>query len=103
MERMRKGCSENETTRFDRGDLVDRMTCIGVDERVDDAAKCIGIAEQGGDVPKLNTGLGEVGNGANVLGDVHERPAPHFDHTSFSSVLRSRSSSDAGNRSSAAG
>lgn len=64
---MGDGAAEDEAARFDAGHFVDLGASHRLHQLIDSAAKGSRIAEQSGDIAKLNTRLWIVRNGANGL------------------------------------
>src|SRR5271157_286857 len=88
-ELMRDGAAEDESARFDAGDLVDLRARPGLHEFVDRAAKRPRVAKKRGDVAEQDSGLRIVRDGADRGGKVvHGKLIPCTRPTIVSSVFK---------------
>jgi len=67
LQAMRDGATEDEAACFDARDLVDVAIAPGLHQQIDTQRKGPRISQQGGDVAKLDTRLGVVGDRADRL------------------------------------
>ena len=82
-ELVRDGAAEDEAARLDAGDLGDLQAGEGLHQFVHGTAEGAGIAEQSGDVAKLDSWLRIIGDRPDRLLQIGERAAVH-DKTSVS-------------------
>jgi hypothetical protein len=70
---MGEGPADDEAARFDRHDDIDGGVAVVLDKPVDRLFEAPGILDKGGDIPKLDPWLGEIGNRTDEVLEVVNR------------------------------
>jgi hypothetical protein len=63
---VRDGAAEDEAARLDAGHLLDAFALVVLGDALDRDAQAQVVAQQRGDVPEQDAGLGMIGNRANA-------------------------------------